>query len=93
MQSPDKKIKQLERTVMELGTEVFRNRNELTHLKKYHENFVKIIHGLKHMLDEKGMISMEDFDDAIELGEAVAMPTAAETSIEFELDRLKKASH
>jgi len=97
MQGTEKRIKQLERTLMELGTEVFKNKNEILHLKSYHENFIKIVDGLKKIMDEKGLITIEDFEGAVELGEAIASTSMTNTpydpSLDQEIERLKKASH
>ncbi len=89
----NEKIEQLERTVLELGTEIFRLKTEISSLKGYHENFVDIVEGLKKILDEKGLISHEDFDAAIDLGNAISMSSQVVYGLDSDLDKIKKTSH
>lgn len=93
MEKEEERVDQLERTVLELGTEIFRMKSEVFSLKEYHEKFVEIVGGLKNILDEKGLINHEDFDAAIELGNALSITTDFDPSIEAEINKLKKASH
>jgi hypothetical protein len=88
------KLQQLERTILDLGSELYRLKSEISTVKGYHENFVDIVDGLKKILDEKGLISLEDFESAVELGQAVNITTnQIDYSIETELERVKKTSH
>lgn len=66
-----KRIEMLERTVMELGTELFILKNAQTKHQGSHEQFISIVKGLKQLLDEKGLITVDDFDAAVELGEVI----------------------
>ena len=56
------RLQQLERTVLELGTELFRMKTDVNSLRGFNSNFVEIMKGLQHILDEKGLISLEDFE-------------------------------
>lgn len=91
------KINQLERTILELGTEIFRMKSQLSSLRTDHDNFIEIMGGLKSILDEKGLINEDDFDNAVALGQAISSghhgSGGVELSFEEELDRLKKNSH
>ena len=86
------RLEQLERTVLELGTELYRLRSEVGNAKTSHENFLEIIKGLKLILDEKGLIAREDFENAVELGNAIA-GGASESGLYEEIDKIKKTSH
>jgi len=88
------RIDQLERTVLELGTELFRVKGDVISLKEYHEKFFDIVDGLKKILDEKGLINMEDFEAAVELGDALsAGQSHFDHSQELEIEKIKKTSH
>lgn len=65
------RIEMLERTVMELGSELFMMKNNLTKSQGSHEQFLAIVKGLKQLLDDKGLITHDDFDAAVELGEVI----------------------
>ena len=94
MLKENERLEQLERTLLELGTEMFKTKNEVLSIRDYHEKFVKIVDGLKKILDEKGLITTEDFENAVDLGEAISMNAhSVDSSIELELEKLKKASH
>ena len=56
------RIDQLEYTVMELGSQVFRLKQEVTNLNQSQETFVTIFKKLRAILDEKGVLEVEDFD-------------------------------
>ncbi len=62
------RIEDLEVTILELGSEVFKLKHALTSLSLQNQNFMHIIASLKTMLSDKGVISEEDFDEAIDLG-------------------------
>lgn len=87
------RLEQLEHSLLELGTEVFRLKNEMTTLTQYHESFVDIVKGLKAILDEKGLISRDDFDAAIDLGNAINLVggAAADHPLLWQKESTKKA--
>lgn len=88
------RMKQLEHAVMDLGTEVFRLKQQVTEVTEHHERFLKTVKGLRHMLDERGVIVLEDFDAAIDLGEAAEFGQSMHDSgMAMELEKLKKMSH
>ena len=87
------KIALLERSVMELGTEVYNLRGTVTKGKQHVEQVLSVFQGLKQLLDEKGLITLDDFDAAVELGEVLEKFQSNVASVDAEVDRLKKASH
>ena len=95
MTSEKERIYQLERTILELGTEVYRIKGDVGSLKNYHEKFIEIVDGLKKILDEKGLINTEDFDAAVELGNALSLKGTGsfDPSVELEIEKIKKISH
>lgn len=87
------RVEQLERTVLELGTELYRLRSEISSVKNSHENFLEVMKGLKLILDEKGLISLDDFENAVDLGNALSQNLSYEQNIHDELNKIKKSSH
>ena len=61
------KIHQLENTLMELGTEMFRLKHQISDMQNLQTQFVRTLNGLKGVLDEKGVITSDDFDLAVDL--------------------------
>ncbi|MFW7380048.1 MAG: hypothetical protein ACOH5I_14640 [Oligoflexus sp.] len=61
------RIDQLEYTVMELGAEMFRLKQELQHITSMKENMLSVLKKLQFILDEKGIIDSEEFDMATSL--------------------------
>ena len=57
-----KDLEKLEFTVMELGAEIFKLRQELTNINQVQENYVSMLSKLKNLLDEKGVICKEDIE-------------------------------
>lgn len=89
------RISQLERTILELGTEIFRMKTQVSSLKGEQETFIEMMSGLRNILDEKGLITEDDFDNAVALGEAIATTSQSSPEYHFEeeLERIKKNSH
>jgi len=63
------RVEQLERTILELGTEIFKLRSHISDISKFEDRFLKTMRGLKIILDDKGLITSEDFETALDLGE------------------------
>ena len=88
------KMEMLERTMLELGSELYHLKGTVAKNQQTHESFLSIIKGLKQLLDEKGLITLDDFDAAIELGQALeAFNSPAGHAHEGELDKGKKSGH
>ncbi len=58
------KIDQLEYTVMELGTEVFRLKSKVSEISANQEQFIRTLQNLKNIIEEKGIITEDDFEMA-----------------------------
>lgn len=56
------RVDQLEYTVMELGAEIFRMKQELNQMSAVNENMLSALKKLQIILDEKGIIDSEEFD-------------------------------
>ena len=88
------KLEMLERAVLELGTELYNIKAGVAKNQAAHDQFVKVIRGLKQLLDDKGLITGDDFDAAVELGQAIeTFGSHAEHSHYQELEKVKKTGH
>jgi len=88
------KLEMLERAVLELGTELYNLKGGVAKSQATQDHFVKVHRGLKQLLDEKGLITCDDFDAAIELGQALeTFASQAEHSLHQEIERVKKTGH
>jgi hypothetical protein len=88
------KFDMLERMVLELGTELYALKGQAAKTQATHESFLAIIKGLKQLLDEKGLITLEDFDAAVELGQALeAFNAQAGLGAAAEPEKVKKSGH
>lgn len=88
------KMEMFERTVLELGTEVFGMKGTLGRMRDSHEQFLGILRGLKQLLDEKGLITLDDFDAAVDLGEALErFNKQGEHAVYMEVEKMKKINH
>lgn len=92
---PDSKLKMelLERTVLELGTELFSLKGMVGKTQESHEQFLTILKGLKQLLDEKGLITRDDFDAAVELGQALELFNQPYDDLHHEIEKSKKHGH
>ncbi len=88
------RVDMLERTLLDLGTQLFEVKGRLAKFHEKHEGFVGLLTGLRQLLDEKGVLTPDDFDAAADLGSASMQisqgiePQAAEWS-----DKTKKEGH
>lgn len=88
------KLEMLERAVMELGTELFNLKGTMAKTHESHGQFLATVKGLKQLLDEKGLITGDDFEAAIELGQAIEhFNSQAEHALSHELEKIKKTGH
>lgn len=86
------RIEQLERTILELGTEIFKLRSHISDLAKFEDRFLKTMRGLKIILDDKGLINCEDFETALDLGEENHLSAQSLDGIDLEDPDLKNSS-
>ena len=61
------KIENLERTLLELGSEIFRVKHRIDEVERSNSSYKQVFFSLKKLLDDKGIISTEDFDDVVAL--------------------------
>ncbi len=61
------RIDQLEYTVMELGSQVFRLKQELNSLNQHQGAVVGFIKNVRAILEEKGIFDLEEFDGMSDL--------------------------
>jgi len=84
----------MESTLLELGAEIYRLKQDLIELGEQNEKIVLMMNGIKQIFDEKGLISSEDFEDAVQLGEALnVISRRLDPAINIDLDKIKKTSH
>lgn len=69
--SSNSRIELLERSIMELGADLITVKSSMHKYKKSHAHLLQIFKGLKQLLDEKGLVTLEDFDAAVEIGEVL----------------------
>jgi regulator of replication initiation timing len=70
------KIGNLELTLLELGAEVYRLKEKISNLVEAQNSQIKSLEGLKKILEEKGVISIDDIETSIimsQLGDDVDM--------------------
>ena len=67
------KVEHLERTILELGSELFRLKHRMDEIDKTNESYNQIFTSLKKLLDEKGIISADDFEDVIALDKILSL--------------------
>jgi len=89
----DDAIRKLESTVLELGTEVYVLRNQLTKATSRNEQMLKIIQSLQKLLDERNLISSEDFEIAIKLDDMAQSDGAGMDELRVQDTDSKKYSH
>ena len=73
MRDYDDKLCFIERSVLELGSEVYKLKQELKTVRSSHKNILDQLKALRLLLDDGGVISLDDFDGAIDLAEAMAI--------------------
>ncbi len=61
------KIHLLEKTILDLGTEIFHLQQKFKDLSFFQDEFVKTMEGLRQVLDEQNLCSKDDFNTAIDL--------------------------
>lgn len=87
------KLELLERTVLELGAELFTMKGMVAKSRESYEQFLTTMRGLKQLLDEKGLITPEDFDTAVQLGAALESINSYESDLYMEMEKSKKQGH
>ena len=60
----DSRLAQMEQTLLELGAEMYKLKHEIYALRDFRVEMARILSCLRTVLDEKGLISKEDFEVA-----------------------------
>jgi hypothetical protein len=87
------RLELLERSIMELGADLISVKSSMNKYKKSHAQLLQIFKGLKQLLDEKGLVTLEDFDAAIEIGEVLEYFNAHLDAGSGDQAGLKKVGH
>lgn len=88
------KLDLIERGILDLGTELFHLRQKISEMTNFQEDFVRSMMGLKEVLDEKGLLSKEDFDDAINLESIIKqINNRVEIAADPQFKKHKKVAH
>lgn len=86
------KLDHLQRTVLELGTEIYRVKHRMDLVEQDNNHYQQIFISLRNLLDEKGIIVLEDFDDAVALDRILARQSHSQGDMQGMLgSELKKA--
>ena len=86
------KIDHLERTILELGAEVFRVKHRMDEVERSNTSYKQVFMSLKKLLDDKGIISTEDFEDVVALDSILGSQQSSQNSelLQVLSDNLKK---
>ena len=85
---------EIEISMMELGVEVFRLKNEMKEYIKIQKEIILGLKGLKSLLDEKGIIDPEELDAQIDLNQILeAMSRLMDVESDFKKHLNKKISN
>ena len=88
------RLGQLEHSLLELGTEMFRLKHQVADLGDFRDRLLGTLNGLKRILDEKWVVSNDDFDAAVELGDVLTQFSGqVDHGSAVEMEILKKTSH
>ena len=74
------KLEYLERTILELGSEIYQVKHRMDEVEKSNVNYRQIFVSLKKLLDDKGIISGEDFDEVVDLDHILNHQASGQTS-------------
>ncbi len=58
------RMSKLEKSLVELGAEVFKLRHEMAEMRDFHACVVATLHSLRSLLEDKGAITVADLDAA-----------------------------
>jgi regulator of replication initiation timing len=70
------KLDHLERTILELGAEIFQVKHRIDEVEKSNSQYQQIFSSLKKLLDEKGIISAEDFEEIVDLDKILKLQSS-----------------
>jgi len=85
------KLEHLERTILELGAHIYRVKHQMEEISKVNNSYRDIFVSLRRLLDERGLISAEDFEDAVALDKIINLQAGAQAdTLSTFADELKK---
>lgn len=87
------KIEQLERALLEMGSEMYRLKSEMMEVKDNQGKFLKTMQSLKNLFDEKGMVSADEFESAVDLVDIMNKMGSGTEQVQSVFERLKKLGH
>ena len=67
------KLELIERNLLALGSDVYVLKNEVSILKKTNKSFFELLKGLKIILKDKGVLTADDFEHAVEFSKALSL--------------------
>ena len=74
------KLEHLERTILELGAEVFQVKHRIDEVEKANNQYQQIFSSLKKLLDEKGIVSADEFEEIVDLDKILKLQSSAQNS-------------
>lgn len=74
------KLEHLERTILELGAEVFQIKHRMDEVERSNSQYQQIFSSLKKLLDEKGIVSAEDFEEIVDLDKILKLQSSGQGS-------------
>jgi hypothetical protein len=74
------KIEYLERTILELGAQVYRTKHQVDELMRINSGYIEIFTTLKKLLDERGIVTSEDFEDAVAIDKILKLQSISSSS-------------
>jgi regulator of replication initiation timing len=74
------KLDHLERTILELGAEIFQVKHRVDEVERSNTQYQQIFSSLKKLLDDKGIISSEDFDEIVDLDKILKLQSSSQGS-------------
>jgi len=88
------KLEMLERSVLDLGTEVHSLKGAVHKAKVLQDQVLGVFDNLKQLLDDKGLVTLDDFDAAVELGAALErFHSTSDASESDHSERKKETGH
>ena len=72
------RLLKLEHTIMDLGSEIYRLRHDLKESQKTHHKVLTTLRGIRSMLDEKGLVTADEFETAVDLQKILEQNEALE---------------
>jgi hypothetical protein len=93
MESFVNKLEQLERALLEMGSELYRVKHELSDVRDNQTKFLKSMQSLKNLFDEKGLVTTDEFESAVDLVEIMNKMGTGVDAAQSVFERLKKVGH